>query len=79
MEINVEDYFWTYCLNCKRSMFGSEKRMGGPPVQNMTWHCGTCGAGNVFRNSIQPVELELEDLLLIGLATCNGDKKEKNP
>ena len=49
-------FYWTYCLNCKNPMYGEERPCEQP--DGNVWTCGHCGAVNLFRNSIQPVELK---------------------
>lgn len=66
-------YYWTYCLNCKKPMFGMEKET----EQNCIITCGSCGARNVFRNSSQPVAVQPSDPPSIALSTGTGDSTGK--
>ena len=50
------NFHWTYCLNCKKPMYGEEHPCEQP--DGTVWTCGRCGAVNLFRNSIEPVELK---------------------
>lgn len=48
-------FHWAYCLNCKKPMYGIERPYEA--AGNHKWTCGHCNAVNVFRDSMQPVEL----------------------
>jgi hypothetical protein len=51
------DLYWKYCLKCKNPMFGMEREL--PQKCEFTHTCGVCGAMNIFRDSLQPITLEL--------------------
>jgi hypothetical protein len=48
-------YYWVYCLDCKKPMYGVERPYEA--AGSHQWTCGRCNAINVFRDSMQPVEL----------------------
>jgi hypothetical protein len=48
-------FHWAYCLNCKNPMYGVERPYEA--AGSHKWTCGHCNAVNVFRDSMQPVEL----------------------
>jgi hypothetical protein len=48
-------FLWVYCLRCKNPMYGVERSYEA--AGSHKWTCGHCNAVNVFRDSMQPVEL----------------------
>ena len=51
---------WVFCLRCNFILWGVDKRAIAP--QSTTKTCTKCEARNVFRDSIQPVEVTADSV-----------------
>ena len=71
------NFRWTYCLNCKKPMYGQERPCEQP--DGNVWTCGHCGAVNLFRNSIQPVELKCSHARSFSSSTHIGNTEGNTP
>jgi hypothetical protein len=72
-----KNFHWTYCLGCKKPMYGEERPCEQP--EGSSWTCGHCGAVNLFRNSIQPVELKRSHAHSFSSSTRIGNIEENIP
>jgi hypothetical protein len=68
-------FHWAFCLNCKNPMCGVERPYEA--AGTYTWTCGHCGEVNVFRDSMQPVELIRRPSQSILRSTRTGNTEEK--
>jgi hypothetical protein len=69
------NFHWAYCLNCKNPMYGVEHPYEA--AGSHTWTCGHCNAVNVFRDSMQPVELIQRPLQSIFPPIHTGNTEDK--
>jgi hypothetical protein len=71
-----EHFYWVFCLSCNEPMFGMERPC--PQSDGTEWTCGHCDTVNVFRDSLQPVEVLCASAPPCSHSICTQDNLMKS-